>query len=115
MSDEKPVPWDDNTNAQIVLSRLKNGPASTIELQSPPIVHVARQIWELRHWYDWRIKTGRLPNGVALYTLVGRAETVGSVVARPRPAVSPRPTFGDASLIRELRRTKRQRVGLVLR
>jgi hypothetical protein len=44
----------------------------------PPIVHAARQVWELRHWYGWRIKTGRLPNGIAVYTLLGRLEGDGA-------------------------------------
>ncbi len=76
MSAEKPVPWAENELAQRVLARLQRGPASTIELQRElPAVHVARQIWELRHWYGWRIRTGRLPNRVAVYTLLDRNET----------------------------------------
>ncbi len=72
MSDEKPVPWAENHLAQLVLRRLQRGPASTIELQRElPAVHVARQVWELRHWYGWRIRTGRLQNRVAVYTLQG--------------------------------------------
>ncbi len=77
MSAEKPVPWADNELAQMVLRRLQRGPASTIELQSElPAVHVARQVWELRHWYGWRIKTGRLPNRVAVYTLLENTERI---------------------------------------
>ncbi len=75
MSAEKAVPWRDNELAQRVLERLQRGPASTIDLQRElPAVHVARQVWELRHWYGWRIRTGRLQNRVAVYTLQGRLD-----------------------------------------
>lgn len=69
--DEKPIPLDENWRCQLLLRRLEQGPASTLELQDNlPLVHVARQIWELRHWYGFRVRTGRLPNNVAIYTLV---------------------------------------------
>jgi hypothetical protein len=71
MSDEKPRPWAENWQAQRTLEILQRGPASTIELQADePLVHVARQIWELRHWYGHTIRTRRLPNRVAVYELV---------------------------------------------
>jgi hypothetical protein len=67
---EKPIPLAENWRAQRVLRRLEQGPANTVELQKElPMVHVARQIWELRHWYGFDIKTGRLPNAVAIYIL----------------------------------------------
>jgi hypothetical protein len=74
VSDDKPRAFEDNWQAMAVLATLKRGPASTIDLQkNHPLVHVARQVWELRHWYGWDIETTRLPNGVALYTLKGKA------------------------------------------
>jgi hypothetical protein len=104
MSDETPIPWTDNDRAQRVLRRLQQGPASTVELQRElPMVHVARQVWELRHWYGWRIKTGRLPNGVALYSLIG-AETARPVAAAPKA-----PAFGDPELIHDIRREQQRR------
>jgi hypothetical protein len=104
VSDETPIPWADNDRAQRVLRRLQQGPTSTVELQLElPMVHVARQIWELRHWYRWRIKTGRLPNRVAVYTLVG-AETPAPVAVGPKA-----PVFGDPELIHDMRREKQLR------
>lgn len=68
---EKPVPLEDNVRCRMLLARLHEGPASTLELQDAmPLVHVARQVWELRHWYGFRIRTGRLANRVAVYTLL---------------------------------------------
>lgn len=61
----------ENHGARMVRDRLAHGPATTIELQATlPLVHVAKQIWELRHRYDLRIMTTRLHNGIALYTWV---------------------------------------------
>lgn len=105
---EKPVLWADNEQARIVLSRLKQGPQSTIELQTAPIVHVARQIWELRHWYGWKIVTGRLPNRVAVYRLLGQEaamplELVGGKVPAPIPPSRSPLTFGDPDSIRQAR------------
>lgn len=66
------VPLSHNERCQMLLALLRTGPQSTLTLQRRlPLVHVARQVWELRHWYGYRIKTGRLENRVALYTLLG--------------------------------------------
>lgn len=68
---EKPIPLQENVRCRMLLARLHEGPASTVELQEAmPLVHVARQVWELRHWYGFKIKTGRLENRVAVYTLL---------------------------------------------
>lgn len=70
---ETPRPWKENLQAQRTLGLLTVGPQSTIDLQNGTrLVHVARQIWELRHWYGWIIRTRRLPNRVAVYEIVGR-------------------------------------------
>lgn len=56
-----------NSQALWVLDRLRKGPASTVELQKTlPLVHVAKQVYELRQ-ANYRITTTRLPNRVALY------------------------------------------------
>lgn len=106
------MPWADNQAARLVLNRLRaRGSATTVELQSElPLVHVARQVWELRHWYGHAIRTRRLPNGVALYILdtdapVG-AGTSGGTAA---PAPSRAPEFGDVNLIRAMRPKGRRR------
>lgn len=94
----------------MLLARLREGPASTVTLQRHlPLVHVARQVWELRHWYGFRIRTGRLPNRVAVYEL----EDVKPVTPAP-PVVQQgfglavddggRPVFGQ-----ELRRARPRR------
>jgi hypothetical protein len=68
---EKSRPLADNPRCRMLLRLLHEGPQSTIDLQARlPLLHVARQVWELRHWYGFRIKTGRLPNYVAVYTLL---------------------------------------------
>jgi hypothetical protein len=73
VSDERPIPFEDNWRCQLLLQALESGPKSTLDLQKHwPLVHVARQVWELRHWYGYRIKTGRLKNRVAVYELVAR-------------------------------------------
>lgn len=65
------IPLEENERCLMLLRRLRQGPASTLDLQAElPLVHVARQIWELRHWYGFRVRTSRLENRVALYTLV---------------------------------------------
>jgi hypothetical protein len=70
---ETPQPWAENWQAQRLLALLETGPKSTVELQTGTrLVHVARQVWELRHWYGWVIRTKRLPNRVAVYELAGR-------------------------------------------
>lgn len=70
-SKEKPQPWSDNWQAQRVLAMLQEGPKTTIDLQDGTyIVHVARQIWELRHWYGHVIRSRKMGNNVARYTLV---------------------------------------------
>ena len=75
MSDEKPIAFKDNWRARMLLDALREGPKSTLDLQKHwPLVHVARQVWELRHWYGYRIKTGRLKNNVALYSLEAEPE-----------------------------------------
>jgi hypothetical protein len=64
------IPLESNERALMLLARLRRGPASTLDLQSElPLVHVARQVWELRHWYGFAIKTSRAPNRIAVYTL----------------------------------------------
>jgi hypothetical protein len=91
-NDETPLPWSENYQARLVLKRLREGPASTADLQKPPIIHVARQIWELRHWYGFQIKTGRLPNNLAVYYLEG-------VVEKPPPQpTQPKLVFGQHRL-----------------
>jgi hypothetical protein len=102
-------PLEENMPARMLLARLREGPASTTTLQrSLPLVHVARQIWELRHWYGFRVKTTRLPNRIAVYELES---------ATPVPLHAPvvqqgfglavdergRPVFGQ-----ELRRARRR-------
>lgn len=70
MSDDRPIPLEQNDRARMLLERLREGPASTVELQrGMPLVHVARQVWELRHWYGFRIRTTHLPSRVAVYAL----------------------------------------------
>lgn len=115
MTAETPVPWADNQAARLVLNRLRaRGSATTVELQSElPLVHVARQVWELRHWYGHAIRTRRLPNGVALYILdsdvpVGAGQ-VGGRDSSPTPAPSRAPEFGDVNLIRAMRPKGRRR------
>lgn len=116
---ETPVPWADNQAARLVLNRLRaRRSATTVELQSElPLVHVARQVWELRHWYGHAIRTRRLPNGVALYILDSDAP-VGAASSGPGPqpgakgtvaAPSRAPEFGDINLIRAMRRKGRRR------
>lgn len=64
------IPLEKNERARMLLARLRRGPASTLDLQGElPLVHVARQVWELRHWYGFQIKTGRTPSRVAIYSL----------------------------------------------
>lgn len=66
------IPLAKNERARMLLARLRQGPASTLDLQSElPLVHVARQVWELRHWYGFQIKTGRTASRVAIYELAG--------------------------------------------
>lgn len=72
MSDSKPLPWSQNYRARRVLAELAKGPRSTLDLHKRFLIHPARQIWELRHWYGYSIRTTRLPNRVALYTLETR-------------------------------------------
>lgn len=77
---EQPIPLDANQRARMLLGRLRQGPASTLDLQKAlPLVHVARQVWELRHWYGFGIKTSRLPNNVAVYEIVAEPGTVRQV------------------------------------
>jgi len=94
-----------------VLARLQRGPATTIELQAEILTtHVAKPIFDLRQ-AGHKITTKRLPNGVALYTLLSEpplgtwadderqfAEDVATRALRERPQ------FGDVQLIREMRR-----------
>lgn len=66
-----PLPCEDalSDNARTTLTRLRRGPASTVELQRDyPLVHVAKQIYELRQAGHY-ITTRRLPNRVAMYSL----------------------------------------------
>lgn len=68
---DRPSPAPEmTTQTQRLLDRLRQGPASTLELQQEYLIHPARQIWELRHLHGFTIKTHRLPNQVALYELV---------------------------------------------
>jgi hypothetical protein len=99
-----------------VLQRLRRGPASTVELQAELYAtHVPKQIFDLRR-EGFFIKTTRLPNGVALYTLLGLVLDVpveaeiprsGSVVAlrsgSSGSASTGVPVFGDVAAIREMR------------
>lgn len=93
---EHKIPLAENERCQMLLRRLRSGPASTIDLQDElPLVHVARQVWELRHWYGLKIKTGRLANNVALYTLLPqdleplwRCSSCGAVIPGTKPAVT---------------------------
>ena len=104
-----------------VLARLRRGPASTVELQAELYAtHVAKQIFDLRDEYECVITTKRLPNGVALYTLisepdvpvgagqhgvVNHVECFGSRPgSNPAPSRAPVPQFGDVALLREMRR-----------
>lgn len=80
-------------NAEMVLDRLRRGPTSTLEFQhSLPLVHVAKQIWELRQ-AGHAIETRRLPNRVAVYELKG--------VLPPAPRQTA--VFGDPVAIRAIR------------
>ena len=110
MSDETPIPWADNVPAQQVFHRLRVlGPQSTVDLQAHlPLVHVARQVWELRHWYGIRILTRRLPNRVALYQLDSGVPEAAAVIP-PVAAASRSPEFGDVNLIRSMRPKGRRR------
>lgn len=84
---EHAVPLAANVRCKMLLTVLLDGPKSTVDLQRLlPLVHVARQVWELRHWYGYRVATGRLPNGVARYTLL------------PSPGATP---FGPANVERK--------------
>jgi hypothetical protein len=104
---DEPLPWAQNPKAQAVLARL---PATTTELQRDTrLLHVARQVWELRHWYGYDIRTRRLPGGVAYYSLSplrsGQQLPVGKTPAGAVPvAASTRGVFGDVQLIRQMRR-----------
>lgn len=83
--------------AQLVLDRLQRGPATTVELQrSLPLVHVAKQIYDLRE-AGWDIETTRLPNRVARYRLLGRAKELRQAAV-----------FGDPVLIREMHKRGRR-------
>jgi len=78
-----------------VLARLQRGPATTIELQAEILTtHVAKPIFDLRQ-AGHNITTKRLPNGVALYTLVSEPQPVGK-----RAVVA----FGDVAAIKAMRR-----------
>lgn len=89
------IPLADNVRCRMLLAELEQGPCSTLDLQRRlPLVHVARQIWELRHWYGFRIDTGRLENRVAVYTLVVPAPTN---VVRGREAIAAGGMFEAAS------------------
>lgn len=68
---EKATPLEKNWRARRVLAALRQGERSTLHLlRIGGIVHPARQIWELRHWYGFTIRTRRMKNRVALYELV---------------------------------------------
>ena len=96
MADNR-IPLEQNPRAQSVLDRLRVGPASTTELQNElSLVHVARQIWELRKWYGWGITTRRLSNRVAVYVLGEKVEV--------KPPVSPL-CPKCASPLRDIRQT----------
>ena len=70
-----------------VLQRLRRGPASTVELQAELYAtHVPKQIFDLRR-EGFFIKTTRLPNGVALYTLLGLVLDVPVGAAQGKPAL----------------------------
>jgi hypothetical protein len=100
---ERVPPLEQNERARMLLDRLRRGPATTISLQSAlPLVHVARQVWELRHWYGFVIRTTRLPNRVARYELIGMAPGNPETPAPADPVV-PCPRCGDR--LRDLRQT----------
>ena len=95
-----------------VLARLRRGPASTVELQAELYAtHVAKQIFDLRDEYECVITTKRLPNGVALYTLISEPDVpvgagairVAPVLTVPAPSRAPVPQFGDPELLRAMR------------
>jgi Helix-turn-helix domain len=90
-----------------VLERLRQGPATTLELQDEiATTHVAKPIFDLRA-AGHRITTRRLSNGVALYELLSGAPE--AVAAIPPIAAAPRaPEFGDPELIREMRKAPRR-------
>ena len=100
-----------DARAQLVLQRLRNGPAGTVELQRSPIVHVAKNILDLRR-AGYLITTTRTSNGTALYKLIGKLPDApvegGSPlrVSTPPSSRAPRtvPQFGDVAAIREMRR-----------
>jgi hypothetical protein len=85
-----------------VLARLRRGPASTVELQAELYAtHVPKQIFDLRA-AGYLITTWRLPDGVALYRLTHEPPH-DYEHTHPQPPI-PRPVFGDAAAIREMRR-----------
>ena len=113
-----------DARAQLVLQRLRNGPADTVTLQRSPIVHVAKNILDLPR-AGYLITTTRQRNGTALYRLVsepdvpveaGRYVTGTSPATRvvapsaapggPASSRAPRtvPEFGDLAAIRAYRR-----------
>ncbi|HLY12935.1 MAG TPA: helix-turn-helix domain-containing protein [Candidatus Limnocylindrales bacterium] len=102
---------DLDTRAQVVLNRLLDGPASTVELQQlTGIVHAPKQILDLRR-AGHTITRRRLPSGIAIYSM-GAPVGAGSV-KEPRssatPAPSRAPEFGDPDLIRSMRPKRRRR------
>lgn len=111
-----------DARADLVLQALRQGPANTVQLQRSPIVHVAKQIHDLRR-EGYFITTKRLPNGVALYTLepdppvgagpiphlaVSPADAGGEVRGTHNPAPTRAPVFGDVALIRAGRPKRRR-------
>lgn len=122
-----------DTRAQVVLNRLLDGPASTVELQQlPGIVHAPKQVSDLRR-AGHAITGRRLPSGVAIYSLGARmgaaigpgnagsgtipSRTAGDL-SRPEenliPAPIRAPAFGDAAAVYALhhkagRRRRRRR------
>lgn len=90
---------------QVVLDRLRKGPATTLDLQAlGTIVHAPKQIHDLR-LDGWVIARTSLPNRVALYRLIGHVsdapvETpaippVGVSTRTPRPPVE----FGNPASV----------------
>lgn len=94
---DQPIPLVANDRARMLLGRLREGPASTVEIQKHlPLVHVARQVWELRHWYGFRVETTRLPNRVAVYHLIeGPSPSIHSCPVCSQPLHSLEPTLAS--------------------
>lgn len=117
-----------DTRAQVVLDRLLDGPASTVELQQlAGIVHAPKQILDLRR-AGHAITRRKLPSGIAIYSLgvpMGAgagpdnlgvstpssrpSDDLSRVEAQPAPAPVRAPAFGDEAAVFALHHPPRRR------